>query len=89
MGDSKNLSTLSTDSSCQLDVLGHDGDSLGVDGTQVGVFRESYEGGLRSVIPDRAGMKSFVTELLRDCLEFRNAILQEGSWQYEDGLCIF
>lgn len=26
------LSSLSSDSPCQLDVLGHDGDSLGVDG---------------------------------------------------------
>ena len=27
------LRSLSSDSPCQLDVLGHDGDSLGVDGT--------------------------------------------------------
>ena len=35
------LSTFSTDASCQLDVLWHDGDTLGVDGAQVGVFEES------------------------------------------------
>ena len=35
------LGTFSTDSSGQLDVLWHDGDSLGVDGAQVGVFEET------------------------------------------------
>ena len=35
------LSAFSTDTSCQLDVLWHDGDTLGVDGAQVGVFEES------------------------------------------------
>ena len=37
------LSALSSDPSCQLDVFGHDGDSLGVDGAQVGVFKETDE----------------------------------------------
>ena len=41
-----NLSTLSADTAGKLDVLGHDGDTLGVDGAQVGVFEESYEVGL-------------------------------------------
>ncbi len=35
------LSAFSTDTSCQLDVLWHDGDTLGVDGAQVGVLEES------------------------------------------------
>ena len=37
----KNLCSFSTDSSCELDVLGHDGDSLGVNGTQVGIFEKT------------------------------------------------
>ena len=37
------LCSLATDSSCQLDVLWHDGDTLGVDGAQVGVFEEADE----------------------------------------------
>jgi len=37
----QNLSTFSTDTSCQLDVLGHDGDTLGVDGAQVGILKET------------------------------------------------
>ena len=38
-----NLSTLSTDTAGELDVLGHDGDTLGVDGAQVGVFEKTIE----------------------------------------------
>jgi len=33
------LSTLATDPPGQLDVLGHDSDTLGVDGAQVGVLK--------------------------------------------------
>jgi hypothetical protein len=36
-----NLSTLSTDTAGQLDVLGHDGDTLGMDGTQVGILKQT------------------------------------------------
>ncbi|KAG8294578.1 hypothetical protein J6590_100160, partial [Homalodisca vitripennis] len=42
------LGSFSADAARQLDVLGHDGDSLGVDGAQVGVFEESdqcHDGG--------------------------------------------
>ena len=34
----QDLGTLSADTAGQLDVLGHDGDTLGVDGAQVGVL---------------------------------------------------
>jgi len=37
------LSTFSTDATGQLDVLGHDGDTFGVDGAQVGVLEESNQ----------------------------------------------
>ena len=37
------LCSLSADSAGQLNVLGHDGDALGMDGTQVGVFKESNQ----------------------------------------------
>ena len=36
-----NLSTLSADTAGKLDVLGHDGDTLGVDGAQVGVLKKT------------------------------------------------
>ena len=35
-----NLGTLSTDAAGELDVLGHDGHTLGMDGAQVGVLEE-------------------------------------------------
>ena len=40
------LCTFSTDSSGQLDVLGHNGYSLGVNGAQVGVLKETDQVGL-------------------------------------------
>ena len=44
------LGSLSSDTSSQLDVLGHDGDPLGVNGTQVGVLEESNEVSLTSLL---------------------------------------
>ena len=35
------------DTTGQLDVLGHDCDTLGMDGTQVGVFKETNQVSLR------------------------------------------
>lgn len=49
------LCSLATDSSCQLDVLWHDGDTLGVDGAQVGVFEEADEVGFRGFLERRDG----------------------------------
>ncbi|CAH0392092.1 unnamed protein product [Bemisia tabaci] len=46
------LSTFSTDAASQLDVLGRDGDTLGVDGAQVDVFEETYEVGFASLLQD-------------------------------------
>jgi hypothetical protein len=43
----RNLSTLSTDAAGKLDVHGHDGDTLGMNGTQVGVLKEINQGSLR------------------------------------------
>ena len=37
------LCTFASDTSGKLDVLGHDGDTLGVDGTQVGILKQSDE----------------------------------------------
>ena len=37
------LRALAADATRKLDVLGHDGDTLGVDGVQVGVLKEANE----------------------------------------------
>ena len=49
------LSTLSTDAAGELDVLGHDGDTLGVDGAQVGVLEESDKVSLRGLLEGHDG----------------------------------
>jgi len=46
----KSLSTLATDPPGQLDVLGHDGDPLGVDGAQVGVLKQANQVGLAGLL---------------------------------------
>ena len=54
-GSNENLSSLSTDSSGQLDVLWHDGDTLSVDGTQVGVLEQSNEVSLAGLLESHHG----------------------------------
>ena len=44
------LSTLTADAACQLNVLGHDGDTLGVNGSQVGVLEKTNQVGLSSLL---------------------------------------
>ena len=36
-------SSFTTDATCQLDILGHDGDPLGVDGADVGVLEQPHQ----------------------------------------------
>ena len=54
-GQLSNLSTFSTDTSGQLDVLGHDGDTFGVDGTQVGVLKQTNQVSLASLLKGHDG----------------------------------
>lgn len=49
------LSTLSTDAAGQLDVLGHDGHTLGVDGAQVGILEKSNQVSLRGLLQSHDG----------------------------------
>ena len=49
------LSTLATDPPGQLDVLGHDGDPLGMDGAQVGVLEEADKVGLTGLLEGHDG----------------------------------
>ena len=48
--DAFNLGSFSTDSASQLDVLGHDSNSLGVNGAQVGVFKQTNKIGLAGLL---------------------------------------
>ena len=49
------LSALSTDATSELDVLGHDGHTLGVDGAQVGVLEKTNKVGLASLLEGHDG----------------------------------
>ena len=49
------LGPLATDSAGQLDVLGHDGNSLGVDGAQVGILKQSHQVGLAGFLQSHHG----------------------------------
>jgi hypothetical protein len=46
----RSLRALTTDAAGQLDVLGHDGDTLGVDGAQVGVLEQANEVSLSGLL---------------------------------------
>ena len=63
------LGAFATDTTGKLDVLGHDGDSLGMDGTQVGVFKESNQVSLRGFLKSHnsAGLEPQISlEILGD-----------------------
>ena len=49
------LGTFSTDSAGQLDVLGHNGDTLGVDGAKVGILEETNEVSLGRLLEGHDG----------------------------------
>merc|ERR1719430_2839511 len=46
----RGLSSFPADPPSQLDVLGHDGDPLGMDGAEVSVFKESHKVGLACLL---------------------------------------
>ena len=63
------LRALSADTTGELDVLRHDGDTLGVDGTQVSVLKETNEVGLCGLLEgkDSRSLEAEVTlEILGD-----------------------
>jgi len=51
----ENLRTLTTEATSQLDVLRLDGDTLGVDGAQVGILEEGHEVGLDGLLESTDG----------------------------------
>ena len=50
------LRTFSSDSPGQLDISGHDGDSLGMNGTQIGVLEQTDEIGLCCLLTGSADL---------------------------------
>ena len=63
------LAALATDTTSELDVLGHDGDAMGVDGAEVGVLEETDEVGLGRLLQGHDGVAveaEILLELLGD-----------------------
>jgi hypothetical protein len=56
------LRSLTSDTTGQLDILGHDSDTLGVNGTQVGIFKESNEVGFGRLLKGQHG-RSLETQI--------------------------
>ena len=77
----KHLSTLSADTSCQLDVLGHDGDTLGVDGAQVGVLKQTDEVSLAGLLQSHDG-RALETQISLEILS--DLTDQTLEWQLAD-----
>jgi len=57
------LSTLTTDTTGQLDILGHDCHTLGVNGTQVGILKKTHQVGFGGFLKGQDGrsLKSQIT----------------------------
>ena len=57
------LCPFTTDAASELDVLGHDGDPLGMDGSQVGVLKQTHQVSLSSFLEGEhsAGLESQVS----------------------------
>jgi hypothetical protein len=75
------LSTFTTDAACQLDVLWHNGDTLGVDGAQVGVLKETNQVGFTRLL------KSQDSGTLESEISFEilgNFTYQTLEWQLPD-----
>ena len=75
------LGTLATDTAGKLDVLGHDGDTLGVDGAQVGVLEETDQVSLASLLKCHDG-RALETKIGLEILgDFTDKALE---WQLAD-----
>ena len=51
----KHLGAFTTDTACQLDVFWHDGNTLGVDGAEVGILEQADEVGLSGLLEGEDG----------------------------------
>ena len=63
----RSLGALSTDAASQLNILGHNSYTLGVDGTQVGIFEKTNEVGLSSFLKSKDG-RSLETKVTLEVL---------------------
>jgi hypothetical protein len=76
------LRTLSSDPARQLNVLGHDGDALGVDGAQVRVLEQTDEVGLASLLQRHHG-RALEAQIGLEVLRYLSDETLEGQLAYE------
>jgi hypothetical protein len=70
------LSSLASDAAGKLDVLGHDGHSLGVDGAQVGILKQTYKVSLGCLLQgEQGGTLESKVSLLNKVVVERNSTL--------------
>ena len=81
VGVESSLSPLATDTAGQLDVLGHDGHTLGVDGAQVGVLEETDKVGLAGLLESHHGRALEAKISLEILGDFSHQTLE---WQLAD-----
>ena len=74
--DSAYSRSLAADSAGELEVLGHDGDSLGVNGAQVGVLEQSNEVSLSSLLKGQDGRSLEAKISLKVLCDFTNKSLE-------------
>jgi hypothetical protein len=70
------LSALASDAAGQLNVLGHDGHALGVDGAQVGVLEQTHQVGLGGLLQGQQGGALEAQVALRYIVGHREATCQ-------------
>lgn len=76
-GDFGIVRSFSTDTTSQLDILWHDGDTLGMDGTQVGVLEEGDKVSLSSFLEgqDSCRLEAQISlEVLCNFSHYKNGI---------------
>jgi hypothetical protein len=86
----RSLSTFTTDAAGELDVLGHDGHTLGVDGCQVGILKQTNQVSLGGFLQSQDG-RGLEAEIGLEVLSnFANQAL-EGELADEElcGLLVF
>ena len=71
-----NLRALATDAAGQLDVLGHDGNALGMDGAQIGVLEQSDQVGLRGLLQGEDGLGAEAQVVLEVLGDFADEALE-------------
>jgi hypothetical protein len=70
------LSALASDAAGQLNVLGHDGHALGVDGTQVGILEQTHQVSLGGLLQGQQGGALEAQVALRYIVGHREATSQ-------------